>query len=191
MDAYIEFSVLSMADISTQHVFNSLFEKIHFALVNYGKKNIGVSFPEAKMIEAGSTGRKIRLHGTRQDLEMLMASGWARRFQDYVIISDILSVPNNVEFRTIFRIQEKNSNPERLRRRAMKRHNLTAEETEKQIPHTAQKVFSRNLPFIVMRSASTGQRFKLFFRFGEKTSSPSLGEFTTYGFSKTATIPWF
>jgi len=48
-----------------------------------------------------------------------------------------------------------------------------------------------DLPWLNLRSLSTGQSFKLFIRHGDLLSTPVSGMFTTYGLSATATVPWF
>ena len=106
MDYYIEFTILPNAEISGNQIMGILFEKLHLALVSYGQKDIGVSFPDAN-IKAQQTGSQLRLHGQQKSLATLMASGWATRFHDYALISDILQVPEHTMFRTVFRVQEK------------------------------------------------------------------------------------
>ncbi len=185
---YIEFTILPNAEISGNQIMGILFDKLHLALVNYGQKDVGVSFPDAN-IETQKTGLRLRLHGKQTSLTALMTSGWANRFHDYALLSDILPVPEKVAFRTVFRVQEKNSNPERQRRRAIKRHGISEEEAKKQIPDQLQKCL--RLPFIEMKSHSTAQQFRLFFNYGELGETCREGEFSTYGFSRTTTIPWF
>ena len=47
------------------------------------------------------------------------------------------------------------------------------------------------LPFINLRSQSTGQPFCLFIQHGLLGDKPVAGRFNAYGLSPTATIPWF
>ncbi len=42
-----------------------------------------------------------------------------------------------------------------------------------------------------MKSLSSQQQFKLFIRHGDLLTEPVKGEFSSYGLSATATIPWF
>ncbi len=188
IDHYLDITILPNTEISGNQIMSILFEKLHLALVSYGQKDIGVSFPDAN-IEAQQTGSQLRLHGQQKSLATLMASGWATRFHDYALISDILQVPEHTMFRTVFRVQEKQSNPERLRRRAMKRHGFDEEEAKKRIPDQAQKHL--RLPFIEMKSYSSAQRFRLFFDYGQLEAISHEGKFNTYGFSRTTTVPWF
>jgi CRISPR-associated endonuclease Csy4 len=97
-------------------------------------------------------------------------------------------VPESVQYRSVSRLQVK-SNAERLRRRLMQRHSLTAEEARQRIPDTVER--SLNLPFISLRSQSTGQSFRLFIQHGPLRQTAEAGDFNAYGLSSGATIPWF
>ncbi|CAM5190062.1 hypothetical protein CDEN61S_00776 [Castellaniella denitrificans] len=48
-----------------------------------------------------------------------------------------------------------------------------------------------DLPYVQLRSASTGQRFCLFLALGDAAPQPVAGVFNAYGLSSTATLPWF
>ncbi|GAA0234702.1 hypothetical protein GCM10009125_24560 [Castellaniella daejeonensis] len=48
-----------------------------------------------------------------------------------------------------------------------------------------------DLPYVQLRSASTGQRFCLFLALGDPQPEAVSGVFNTYGLSSTATLPWF
>ena len=48
-----------------------------------------------------------------------------------------------------------------------------------------------DLPWINLRSLSNGQPFRLFIRHGDILAVPVGGEFSNYGLSSTATVPWF
>lgn len=102
---------------------------------------------------------------------------------------DVLPVPERVQgYRTVSRKQFK-SNPERLRRRLVRRHHLSPEEAELRIPdHLAHMT---DLPFLQVKSASTGQHFRLFVEHGQLQEQSCSGGFSLYGLSATTTIPWF
>lgn len=188
MDHYLEFTILPDAEIAGEQILEILFGKLHLALVERGKGDVGVSFPDIDL-KTCRIGARLRLHGTQNTLEALLADGWITRFRDYATISQVLPVPAQARHRSIFRVQEKGSNPERLRRRAMKRHGLSEAEARKKIPDTARKHL--HLPSLQMRSHSSGQSFKLFFDLGATKDRPSEGDFNTYGLSRVATVPWF
>jgi len=166
---------------------NALFAKLHRALAGMQSRTIGVSFPRFEDAPRG-LGDILRLHGTATDLERLAATNWMTAMDGLVHASPIRPVPPHARHRGVRRVQAK-SNPERLRRRYMKRHRVGPEEARKAIPdHTAETL---QLPYLQLHSHSTGQRFPLFIRHEPIQETPKVGEFNTYGLSKTATIPWF
>ncbi len=91
-------------------------------------------------------------------------------------------------YRQVSRVQAK-SNPERLRRRLMRRHDLSEEEARKRIPDTVARTL--DLPFVTLRSQSTGQHFRLFIRHGPLQATAEEGGFTCYRLSKGGFVPWF
>ena len=48
-----------------------------------------------------------------------------------------------------------------------------------------------DLPFLQVKSASTGQHFRLFVEHGQLQEQSCSGGFSLYGLSATTTIPWF
>ncbi|CRI67085.1 conserved hypothetical protein [Thiocapsa sp. KS1] len=48
-----------------------------------------------------------------------------------------------------------------------------------------------SLPWIEVRSTSTGQHFRLFIDQKVRPGPPVPGRFSPYGLSATATLPWF
>ena len=148
--------------------------------------SIGVSFPD--YAEKPSTlGNRLRLCGPAADLQKLMALPWLGGLQDHISPSLVAAVPPQAGYRRLSRVQAK-SNPERLRRRQMKRHGLTEEEARARVPDSCAETLA--LPFVVLRSVSTTQTFRLFLRC-EPARSAVSGVFNAYGLSQTATIPWF
>ena len=108
--------------------------------------------------------------------------------RDHVNVGALAHVPAGATHRTLRRVQAK-SNPERLRRRLMKRHGLDETQARERIPDNAAKTL--NLPFLQLRSCSTGQTFRLFLSLGPEQPAPASGEFNAYGLSQNATGPWF
>ena len=62
-------------------------------------------------------------------------------------------------YQVVKRVRAK-SNADRIRRRAIKRHMITQKEAFERIPNSVEKKLS--LPFVVMGSGSTQQKFRLF-----------------------------
>mgnify|MGYP000011756534 CR=1 FL=1 len=187
MTHYVDIKILNVIEISSAFVLNTVFGRLHNELAMNEMDCVGVSFPELDE-KHHSLGCCLRVHGSSRDLEQLFSHPWLASLRDYVKLGEFWEVPQGVKHRVVSRVQTK-SNPERLRRRLMKRHGITEAEARERIPDTAVKMSS--LPFINMKSSSTGQRFKLFIENGPVLDSPVAGHFSAYGLSPTATIPWF
>ena len=66
---------------------------------------------------------------------------------------------------------------------------VSLEEAARRIPdEVAQRT---DLPFIQLKSSSTGQHFRLFVEHGALQEHATPGAFSLYGLSSTATVPWF
>jgi len=187
MDAYLEIRFLPDPEFPASFLMGALYAKLHRALVTLNARGIGVSFPDYSLAPR-TLGDRLRLHGTRADLSQLMEQNWLKGMNDHIQCSEVLPIPDSVEYRTVSRRQFKTSS-ERLRRRRMKRKGETYEQAASAIPDSVEQ--TPNLPFVHMRSASTGQPFTLFIEQGELVEHPREGEFSTYGLSRQATIPWF
>lgn len=185
MDHYIEFRLLEDPEFAPAQLMNVLYGKLHLALAELGRGEIGVSFPDGD--NCRTLGTRLRLHGTAAALGRLMQRNWTAGIRDHVSQSPVQPVPAGVRYRALYRVQAK-SNPERLRRRRMKRHGVDAEAAARQIPDNAVEVLK--LPYVQVASLSSGQRFRLFFQYGPVKPEARNGEFNAYGLSREATIPW-
>ncbi|MCF1162553.1 type I-F CRISPR-associated endoribonuclease Cas6/Csy4 [Yersinia pseudotuberculosis] len=184
MDHYLDIRVLPDPEFSAQTLLEALFAKLHRALVATIPGRVGVSFSTA-----GKTlGSQLRLHGSRGDLLELQSAGWLKGLQDYCECSEILPVPADVKHRTIRRVQVKSS-AQRLRRRSVSKGWLTEEQARLRIPDSHDK--RCDLPFLRLKSRSSEQYFLLFIEQGTLQASATTGEFSAYGLSVNATIPWF
>ncbi len=182
---YLDINLEPDLDFSISHLMNALFSKLHRALVELDSQDIGISFPRADYLHLGSC---LRLHGSLGRLEQLMALNWLKGMRDHVDLCAILPVPEDCKYRLVCRVQS-DSNPELLRRRYIKRHNVSHEEAVKLIPDSSAKRL--NLPFLSLKSQSTGQAFLLFIDQCTILNEPKSGVFNRYGLSQQATIPWF
>ena len=184
---YIDITLRHDPEISAAHLLNALYAKLHRALVELGSGDVGVSFPRAA--ERGQhLGDVLRLHGSELALGRLSAMPWLQGMRDHVASNPVAPVPPGCQHRVIARVQAKSS-PERLRRRQIRRHGLTAAEALDRIPDTARETLA--LPYLDVHSASTGQRFRLFVRQGPPQADAVEATFSAYGLSDTATVPWF
>ena len=187
MDHYLDLKLLADPEFPATQLMNALFAKLHRGLVELGSADIGISFPDSPRIGHGF-GQRLRLHGTAAALDRLLALNWLSGMRDHVQLTELAAVPANAQHRSLRRVQVESS-PERLRRRAIKRHGLTEEQARQRIPDHAGK--TTDLPFIDLRSQSSGQRFRLFIAQGPIQATAQPGTFNAYGLSHEATVPWF
>ena len=188
MNRYIEIQILPDPEFVAPMLMNALFAKLHRGLSDLGSGAVGASFPDIALESPYSLGERLRLHGDGQQLSRLMDLKWMTGMHDHTETSGLLNVPTNIQYRTFFRVQAKSS-AERLRRRRIQRHGLDVEAAAQVIP---QHVIERlKLPYIMLASRSTGQRFPLFVNASDLVDAAVAGKFGAYGLSRTATIPWF
>lgn len=184
MDHYLDIKVLPDPEFAANTLMNALFSKLHRALAHAAKGQIGVSFPLAEQ----TLGPLLRLHGSPAALLVLMEQNWLKGLRDYTSASEILPVPAGVKHRTVQRVQVKSS-AERLRRRSVSKGWLTESEAAERIPLSHEK--RSKLPYLQLKSNSTGQAFYLFIQQGALLEEAVSGIFSDYGLSATATTPYF
>lgn len=187
MNRYLEIQLLPEPDFSSGLLMNALFSRLHLALAAQPTVNIGISFPDWKP-NGLTLGARLRLHGKGGDLEKITQRGWTGGVQDHATIGAITEVPAHAGHRVVRRVQAK-SNPERERRRLMRRKNISAEAAREIIPdRNAQRL---KLPCLILTSRSTGQQFRLFIEHLPLQEQAVEGTFSAYGLSPRATVPWF
>ncbi len=181
MDYYIDIEVLPDPEFQATTLMNALYAKLHRALVALQSDTIGVTFPAAEK----TPGDKLRLHGGKETLKELMGNHWVKGLGDYTTISDLKPAPAEVKQVSVRRVQTKMS-AARIRR-ALARNSITEKD--------AKRLFENRkpikLPYLQLRSQSTGQHFPLYFEQKITDCEATKGSFNTYGFSQTATLPWF
>lgn len=190
MDAYLEWQVRPDPEVLPPEVLSQAMQRLHQQLTRSVERRVGVSFPEhAASSFRCSLGQRLRLHGPASALEALADGHWLGPARDHLVGGVLQALPTVVlGHRVVSRVQAK-SNVERLRRRQMKRKGLTQEEAVAAIPDQAKETLV--LPYVELRSGSTGQPFPLFVRHGPVQEWPVAGDFGAYGLSPTATVPWF
>jgi CRISPR-associated endonuclease Csy4 len=191
MNHYVDIHLREDPEFAAHQLMEALYAKLHRALVARAAQgaggDLGVSFPGHKP-DAPYLGSHLRLHGNEASLSALLATDWLRGMRDHLDLSAPAPVPLDATHRAVQR-QQVDSNPERLRRRLLRRHPLTEQEAQARIPDKAARRL--DLPFVQLKSTSTGQTYKLFIRHGPPQSTPVPGPFNTYGLSLGATVPWF
>ncbi|MFJ4141470.1 type I-F CRISPR-associated endoribonuclease Cas6/Csy4 [Pseudomonas sp. NPDC089734] len=187
MDHYLDLQLLPDPEFAATYLMSALMSKLHRGLHDLRRDDIGISFPGVEGKGAG-LGDRLRLHGSAQALDALLALNWLTGMRDHVRVGNLSTVPSGAQHRRVSRVQV-DSNPERARRRLIKRHGLTEEQARERIPDNAAK--RCNLPFTQLRSHSNDQTFRLFIQHGPLQASAQPGVFNSYGLSGTATVPWF
>lgn len=183
MDYYLDITVLPDPEFKETVLLNALFAKLHRALGQLGEGKIGVSFPRF-----GKTlGDQLRLHGTAASLDRLMACNWTQGLKDYTAWSELSPVPADVQYRTVRRIQKKSAHNKR--KRSIHKGWLTEEEAKLRIPDAQQQTLK--LPYTQIKSLSNGNSMRVYIEHGKIQPQAVPGEFSSYGLSPTATIPWF
>ena len=187
---YIDITLLPDPEFSHAHLLGALVAKLHRALVRGQTTTIGVSYPQHvdQPLARRTLGAVLRLHGTPDALQRLMGQDWLRGMRDHTQAGDLHPVPTDAQHRTVRRRQFK-TNADRLRRRRMHRKGETAEQAAVAIPFSVER--HPNLPFVQLRSSSTGQPFSLCVEHGPLFSQPTPGTFNAYGLGQEATVPWF
>lgn len=187
MDYYIDIHIRPDPETAAAHVLNAVAGRLHLALAELKSEDIGVSFPRHRS-DRPSMGDVLRLHGTKARLSELMARSWLNVLVDYVQVSSPSLVPADAQFRLVTRKQTR-SGADRVRRRQMKRHGWSEEEVLARFPDSIEKRL--DLPFLTLRSASTGQPYRIFVEHLACQDGARAGVFNTFGLSSSATIPWF
>lgn len=187
---YLDIHLLRDPEFGQPQLLGALISKLHRALVQQENTLIGISFPEHIDAPASrrTLGSLLRLHGHPAALGELMSMNWLRGMRDHVEYGPIAQAPADAQHRVVQRRQFK-TNAARLRRRRMHRHEETIDEAQTAIPDTVEQ--RPHLPYVQLRSSSTGQPFCLFIEHGLPTQEAHQGNFNTYGLSASATIPWF
>lgn len=188
MDHYVDIVVQTDPEFPVNQLLSALYAKLHRALVAQNSTTIGVSFPDF-CPQQPHLGARLRLHGDIDALSALLSGDWIAGMRDFVMLTPIARVPENAKYCHVRRVQAKSS-VERLRRRLMRRHNIDEDEARSRIPFE-RAAHTVHLPFLMVRSTSTGQSFRLFIHHGPVQPDPVAGDFNTYGLSRAATVPWF
>ena len=186
---YLDLQLRPDPETAPTQLLAALYTQVHRALAAQGSTGIAVSFP-GYSDQRHTLGERLRLHGSEAALQPWATGAWLGSLRDHVnsMAAAPLPVPAHAAHRTLRRVQVKSS-PERLRRRLMKRHQLSEAQARERIPDSAGRV--TDLPYVPMASTSTAQQFKLFLALGAAQPQPQAGDFNTYGLSTTATVPWF
>lgn len=184
MDHYVDIRLLADPEMGCNQLMAHLFYKVHVWLAAHGNGRVGLSFPEMNK----TPGSVLRVHGSADQLQEFLAGDWRKSLALWLAPMTIKPVPADTGYCVVRRIQRKSAH--NRRKRSVAKGWLTESEARERIPDsTTQKL---DLPFLDIRSSSTGQQRVRFFI--QQTPAPAMvrGEFTAYGMSAGgATVPRF
>ncbi len=192
MEYYIDIKLFADSEVNIGFIWEKMYLQVHLALVEMKDKDnlvsMGLSFPHY-CEENFPLGNVLRVFAhSKEELEKLNLNYWLERLSDYVSMENIEKVPSEVNEFVSFGRKQFKTNAERLARRQAKRKGISFEEALKNYEDF--KGNETKLPFIMMKSISTDNQMKIFIEKHKKNDSVN-GLFSTYGLSKTATVPWF
>ena len=187
MGHYINITLLPDPEFPVTTLMNSLFSKFHKGLYDQKATDIGVSFPQC---QAGKKqlGNVLRLHGNADSLSAFMAVNWIGPMSGYCQVSEVQKQPDQVQYRTISRRQAPMSAAK------LKRLKKRGHVTEQGLKDYQSKLAAQpepNQPYLELKSASNGQRYRRYIEIGPLQDQPNQGEFDQFGLSRTATVAWF
>ena len=183
MKYFIEIQLKKNNDLRPNMLLNSVYTNLHHRLYEMKSKDIGVSFPDYRVV----LGQRLRIHGNLDDLNTFHSINWLGDLKKYCKVSDVEKVPQEVQYRTISRIQSTMSQSKL--RRLVKRGTIDEEDAKKYKVEMLKKGLDN--PYVELVSASNGKLHRRYFNFGELQSKSVTGQFDTFGLSKEATVPWF
>lgn len=192
MKYYQEITLLPPADISLYFLFQKVFQQIHIAFAENKNpddtSSIGISFPEYDASKYLLGKKMYLLAGDEKSLSVLNAGKWLERLNDYLAISSINSVPENLSGYACFKHCKLKGNKEKLARRRAKRKGETYEQALSF--YSDYEAQESRLPYINMQSQTNGEHFRIYIE-KEVKAQPKEGKFSCYGLSNETTVPLF
>jgi CRISPR-associated endonuclease Csy4 len=191
MKVYIDITLLPSDDIGHHFLWEKVYQQLHIALAEnqgaHGVSTVAVALPEYNA-EKRRLGRKIRIFAhDREVLARIDFPSWLSRLSDYVHLTGIRDVPENVSSHERFTRRQVKSSPERLARRAAKRKGISLEAALKEREGVTAK--KTDIPFVWTKSLTNESRFRLFI---DREECPAQdGSFNAYGLSKGGCTPMF
>ncbi len=183
MDHYLDINIQPDAEMRENVLLNKVYTKLHKALYTLQATDIGVSFPDYQI----KLGRTLRIHAKAKRLEELQKINWLGGLSGYCLVSVIATIPEQVSYRVISRIQ---SNMTEAKLRRLKARGTITEENSKLYKA---KMFAQGMdnPYLELESTSNGHAHRRYLAFGDIVDKPQNGSFDAFGLSKSGSIPWF
>ena len=200
MKYYIEVTLIENPELVAYQLWSKLYTQLHISLAEMknsdNKVNIGVSFPQYRFNQTkgvGFLGEKLRIFAQSEaELQTLDLKKWLDRLTDYVHMTSIREVPENVKGYAIYKRKQVKTNAQRLARHRVKRGDIGFDEA---LARYSNVLTTTDLPYIQMLSLSTSdeqdkKRFKLFIeKYDAQQSETQV--FSSYGLSSVSSVPEF
>lgn len=191
MQYYEEIRLLPGEEISLAFLWTKVFTQVHVAFASYknqhGTMPFAVSFPA--YTEDG-LGNKLRIFASDEaEMEALALKQYLARLTDYIQLLPIRRIPRaRIKGYAVFGRCQPDGSAERKARRYTKRHeNVSYEEA---LGFFQKKKAMEHLPYIQLKSLSSGERFSLFIQ-KKEVSEEQAGVYGSYGLSVSGTVPVF
>lgn len=196
MNYYLELTIIGNPELTPYQIWSKLYTQLHLAFVEQKDEQdqtiYGVSFPQYRTIadkKIAYLGYKLRVFApTEQALSALNLDKWLERLADYIHISSIRSVPNDIKgYANYYRATPKMILDERITHQA-KRHGVPYHKAAERFE--GYKEQSLVYPHIQLTSQTNHQSYPLYI--GKQTAEVLTdGRFGTYGLSRTSSVPEF
>lgn len=196
MNYYLELTIIGNPELTPYQIWSKLYTQLHLAFVEQkdaqDKTVYGVSFPQYRTLadkKIAYLGYKLRVFApTEQALSALNLNKWLERLADYIHISSIRSVPNDIKgYANYYRATPKMILDERITHQA-KRHGVPYHKAAERFE--GYKEQSLVYPHIQLTSQTNHQSYPLYI--GKQTAEILTdGRFGTYGLSRTSSVPEF
>lgn len=196
MNYYLELTIIGNPELTPYQIWSKLYTQLHLAFVEQkdaqDKTVYGVSFPQYRTLadkKIAYLGYKLRVFApTEQALSALNLDKWLERLADYIHISSIRSVPDDIKgYANYYRATPKMILDERITHQA-KRHGVPYHKAAERFE--GYKEQSLVYPHIQLTSQTNHQSYPLYI--GKQTAEVLTdGRFGTYGLSRTSSVPEF
>lgn len=190
---YKDLTLLTDQDVTSCFLMGKIMPVLHLICVETEHKNgsfkLGIGFPLYNR-ERKDLGNILRLYADNSSiLENAIEDNRLQKFKDYFYTSAAKETPETVQGYTQFRRVQFKENKERLIRRFAKRHKSDIAQAKREYANFSQVKIE--LPYIVLDSKSSGQRFRLYIEEVNLEKNPGIPEFNSYGLTKTGGLPVF
>lgn len=211
---YQEITCLADSDVNTGFLMGKAFAQLHLTLVNQkrpdGSSPIGFAFPQYRYgdnrasdgsapgssIQQSSPktlptiGAKIRCFGpSKESLQQCCFVEQLEHMSDYAHLTSIREIDfQSMGAGSYFRFQPRASKA-RMVRRQLRRHPDDADGIAERLDGVSD--LACDLPYLNVGSHSSDHRYRLFIGYQPSSEKPSEWNFSTYGLSRTSTVPVF